>query len=152
MVHTGTTKVAAKQEIASQKIPKSIYCCIVESHESTRQRVASAVPTKHKDRIAGKGFTFKTHYNLVQEFIPMPRAMKILDAKAAADKEWKKLETIPAWQLGKSQKQEGGYFSKHKETKKVRFDTLMDICHLKNAELEPKLQNTKAESCSVVRQ
>ena len=30
---------------------------------------------------------------------PMPQAMKILDAKTAVDKEWKKLETIPAWQL-----------------------------------------------------
>ena len=25
--------------------------------------------------------------------------MKIPDAKAAVDKEWKKLETVPAWQL-----------------------------------------------------
>ena len=36
---TGTTKVVAKQEIASQKNPKIIYGCIVESHETTRQRV-----------------------------------------------------------------------------------------------------------------
>ena len=32
--------------------------------------------------------------------------MKILDAKAAVDKEWKKLETIPAWQLEKKSKKE----------------------------------------------
>ena len=42
-----------------------------------------------------------TQYNLVHKFIPMPQAMKIPDAKAAVDKEWKKLETIAAWQLGK---------------------------------------------------
>ena len=54
--------------------------------------------------------------------------------------------------VGKKSKAKRRLFSKHKETKKVRFDTLMDICHLKNAELEPELQNTKAESCSVVRQ
>ena len=29
----------------------------------------------------------------------MPQAMKIPDAMAAVDKEWKKLETIPAWDL-----------------------------------------------------
>ena len=40
-----------------------------------------------------------THYNLVHTLIPMPQAMKIPDAKAAVDKEWKKLETTPAWQL-----------------------------------------------------
>ena len=38
---------------------------------------------------------------LVHKFIPMPQAIKIPDAKAALDKEWKKLETIPAWQLDK---------------------------------------------------
>ena len=39
------------------------------------------------------------HYNLVHKFIPMPQAMTIPDAKAAVDKEWKKLDTIPAWQF-----------------------------------------------------
>ena len=37
----------------------------------------------------------------MHEFIPMPQAMKIPDAKAAVDREWKKLETIPAWELKK---------------------------------------------------
>ena len=50
----------------------------------------------HEGRIVGKGFTSMTNYNLVHKFIPMPQAMKIPDAKAAVDKEWKKLETIPA--------------------------------------------------------
>ena len=40
---------------------------------------------------------------LVRKFIPMPQEMNIPDAKAAVDKEWKKLETFPAWQLEKSQ-------------------------------------------------
>ena len=31
----------------------------------------------------------------------MPQAMKIPDAKAVVDKEWKKLETIPAWDVRK---------------------------------------------------
>ena len=44
-------------------------------------------------------FTSLTHYNLVHKFLPMPQAMIIPDAKAAVDKEWKKFETIPAWQL-----------------------------------------------------
>ena len=30
-----------------------------------------------------------------------------------------------------------------RDKKKVHFATLMDICHLKNAELEPKLQKYK---------
>ena len=44
------------------------------------------------------------HYNLVHKFIPVPQAMKIPAAKAAVDKEWEKLEKIPAWNIA-NQKQ-----------------------------------------------
>ena len=43
----------------------------------------------HAFRIAGKGFTSMTHYNLVHKIIVLPQAMKIPDAQAAMDKEWK---------------------------------------------------------------
>ena len=93
-----------------------------------------------KNTFQVKGFTSMSHDNVVQKLIPMPQAMKIPDAQAAVEKKWNKLETIPAWDLGKS-KTKRRLFWKHKETKKkVFFATLMDICHLNNAELEPKLQ------------
>ena len=38
---------------------------------------------------------------LVHKFILMPQAMKNPAAKAAVDKEWEKLEKIPAWDLTK---------------------------------------------------
>ena len=66
---------------------KTKYACIVEDHESTRLRVESSLLTKHEDCIADKGFTSMTQYNLVHIFIPMLQAMKIPDAKAAANKE-----------------------------------------------------------------
>ena len=68
----------------------------MEAHESTRQRLESSPPKDREDQIAGKGYNSMTHYNLVHKVIPVPQAMKIPDAKAAVDKEWKKLETIPA--------------------------------------------------------
>ena len=81
-----------------------------------------------------------THYNSVHKFIPMPQAMKILDAKAAVGKEWKKLEKILAWQLEKVKSRKEVILEAQRNEKKVHFATLMDICHLKNAELEPKFQ------------
>ena len=78
-----------------------------------------------------------SHYNLVHKFIPMPQAMKILDAKAAVGKEWKKLETIPAWQLEKvkskeevileAQKKESPlcYTDGHMSPQKTRINVLM---------------------------
>ena len=50
---------------------------------------------------AGKGDNSLQHENLVHKFIPLPQAMKIPAAKAAVDKEWEKLEKIPAWDLTK---------------------------------------------------
>ena len=70
--------------------------------------------------------------------------MKIPDAQAAVDKEWAKIEKIHAWHMGKSQEQREVILEAPRETKKkVHFATLMDICHLKNAKLEPKLQKYK---------
>ena len=139
----GITKVAAKVEIASEKIPQTIHGCIVESHESTRQRVESSQPEKHEDHIAGKGFTSMSHYNLVHKFIPVPQVMKLPDAKAAVDKEWKNTRDDPSVEFGKSQEQKEGSSGATKRQKESPLCTLMDICHLKNAELEPKLQKYK---------
>ena len=67
----------------------------------------------------------------------MPLAMKIPAAKAAVDKEWEKLEKFPA--LDKSEVTNEAW------TKgiKVHFASLMDICHLKNAEVEAQHQKYK---------
>ena len=53
--------------------------------------------------------------------------------KAAVDKEWEKLEKIPAWQLTKVRNKKEVFAE---ASKKVHFASLMDISHLKNSELE----------------
>ena len=60
--------------------------------------------------------------------------MKILDAKSALDKEWEKLEKLPAWQLDKVKSKKEAILDAQQEKKKVHVATLMEICHLKNAE------------------
>ena len=80
---------------------KSKLACILEASESTRLRMGESLPNHHGDHIAGKGDNSLQHYNLVHKFIPMPQAMKIPAAKATVDKEWEKLEKIPAWNLTK---------------------------------------------------
>ena len=68
-----------------------------------------------------------THYNLVHKFISIPQAIKIPDAKAAVDKEWKKVETIPAWQLEKVKSKKEVILEVQRDRKKVHFGTPMDI-------------------------
>ena len=73
-----------------------------------------------------------SHHNLVHKFIPIPQAMKVPDAKAAVD-----------GILKKSRAKKEVILEAQRDKKKVHFATLMDIGHLKNAELEPKLQKYK---------
>ena len=69
--------------------------------------------------------------------------MKIPAAKAAVDKEWEKLEKNPAWNLTKVRSKSEVIDEARTKGIKVHFASLMDICHLKNAELEAKHQKYK---------
>ena len=123
--------------------PETKYACIVEAHESTRKRLEGGLHKDHEDHIAGKGYNSLQHYNLVHKFIPMPQAMKIRAAKAAVDKEWEKLEKNPAWNLTKVRSLKEVIDEARTKGAKVHFASLMDIYHLKNAELEAKHQKYK---------
>ena len=99
---------------------KSKFACILEASESTRMRMEESLPKYHEDHIAGKENNSLQHYNLVHEFLPMPQAMKIPAAKV-------RTKSVVIEEV---------------RTKgiKVHFASFMDICHLKNAELETKHQ------------
>ena len=115
----------------------------LEASESTRMRMEESLPKYHEDHIAGKGDNSLQHYNLVHKFILMPQAMKIPAAKAAMVKAWEKLEKIPAWDLTKVRSKSEVIDEARTKGAKVHFASLMDICHLKNAELETKHQKYK---------
>ena len=128
--------------VASNKA-KTKLACILEAGESTRLRMGESSPNHHEDHIAGKGNNSLQHYKLVHKFIPMPQAMKILAAKAAVDKEWEELEKISAWNLTKVRSKKEVIDEARTAGATVHFASLMDICHLKNAELEAKYQKYK---------
>ena len=90
-----------------------------------------------------KGPNSLQHYNLVHTFILMPQTMKIPAAKAAVDKEWEKLEKIPAWDVTIVRNESEVIHEARMTGIKVHFVSLMDICHLKNAELETNHQKLK---------
>ena len=124
---------------------KSKLACILEASESTRLRMEESLPNHHEDDIGRKGDNSLQHYNLVHKFIPMPQAMKIPAAKAAVDKEWEKLEKISAWNLTKVRSKKVVIDEARTKGAKVHFASLMDICHLKNAELEAKHQKYEGQ-------
>ena len=73
----------------------------------------------------------------------MPQALKIPTAKAAVDNEWDELEEISAWNLTKVRSKKEVIDEARTKGAKVHFASLVDICHLKNAELEAKHQKYK---------
>ena len=127
---------------ASNKI-KTRLACILEAGESTRLRMGESLLNHLEDHIAGKGGNSLQQKILVDKFIPMPQAMKIPAAKAAVDKEWENLEKISAWNLTKVRSKKEVIDEARTKGVKVHFTSLMDICHLKNAELEAKHQKYK---------
>ena len=62
---------------------------------------------------------------------------------AAVDKEWEKLEKIPAWDITKARNKSEVIDEARTKGIKVHFASLMDICHLKKAALEAKHQKYK---------
>ena len=113
---------------------KTKLACILEADESTRLRMGNSLQNHHEDHIAGKGDNSLQHYNLVHKFIPMP------------------LTSSSGQGMGKIGENFGVAFDESQKevidearTKgaKVHFASLMDICHLKNAELEAKHQKYK---------
>ena len=122
---------------------KTKYACVVDADDSTRPRPKRAGHELHQDHITAKGMNSLTHYSLVHKFILLPQAMKIPDAKAAVEKNWEKLEKVPAWQLTKVRNKKKVIEEARNYGRKVHFASLMDLCHLKNSELEPKYQKYK---------
>ena len=96
-------------------------------------------PENHEDRIAGGGFSSMSPYNLVHTFIPMPQAMK----SRMQGRQWKKNGKSSRhfqqriWRKTRAKKE--AILEAQRGKKKFHFATLMDTCHLKNSELEPKI-------------
>ena len=143
--HSAFAHVHNRKEIfltVSNKIQRKL-ACIPEANESTRMRMENSIPQNHEDHIAGKGENSLQHYNLVHKFIPMPQAVKIPAAKAAVDKEWEKLEKISVWNVTKVKSKKSVIDEARTTGATVHFASLMDICYLKNAELEAQHQKYK---------
>ena len=62
------------------------------------------------------------------------------------DKEWKKLETIPAWQLDKVKSKNEVIREAQRDKQKVHFASLMDICHLKKCGVRTKISKIQRTS------
>ena len=127
------------------------HACIVEAHESTRERLEETLPKNHEDHIDEKGLNSVSHHNLVHNFLPMLQAMTFPDGKAAVDKVWEKLEGLPVWHLTKVRSNKEVSLEAQRGQRTVHFATLMDICHFKKSQGRTEVSEIqKARLCSEV--
>ena len=98
------------QQIAAGKPGKhkTKYACVVDADESVRRRLEGVPHRYHEYHISAKGINSLSHYYLVHQFNPMPRAFKIPDAKAAVENELGKIGENTGMAADESQKQKRG--------------------------------------------
>ena len=101
--------------------------------------MGNSEPSDHEDHIAGKG-EFIAALQFGSQVYFYASSYEDSAAKAAVDKEWQKLEKISAWNLTKVKSKKTVIDEARTSGATVHFASLMDICHLKNAELEAKHQ------------
>ena len=99
---------AFKSRKAEAPETRTRFSCIEEAHESTRPGIESVTKRCHEDHIAVKGQNSVLHYNLGHKFSYVP-SDENPGCEGSSGQGIEKNETISAWQLDKSQKQNGGY-------------------------------------------
>ena len=114
---------------------KTKHAFLVDTDESVRLRLEGVPHRYHEYHIAAKGMNSQSHYNMVHKFIPIPGALKI----PVQRKQWKN----NAKQLTKVRNKKEVIDEARNKGSKVHFASLMDLCHLKNSDLEPQYQKYK---------
>ena len=101
------------------------------------------IRSRWNQKTAYGGLWAKNHEDHTTQIFPRPPAMEAPAAKEVLDKEWGKFEKMLAWNLAKVRnKSEVIEEARHKYVKE-HFAPLMDICQLKNSELEKKHRKYK---------
>ena len=94
--------------------------------------------------LQAKGFTSMTHYNLVHKFLSDASSDVNSGCQSSSGQGMEEARDSHSLAVGKSEEQKGGCSRSTRRQKASHFATLMDICHLKNADLERKLRQSRA--------
>ena len=110
-----------------------------ERSDTIGPHAASATSSDAKraraEHVSPKGYISDEFFNLVHTHVPIPRALKMSDAKAALEKEWKKLEDRKAWDVTKVRPRAEVEAESKASGIPAHFGSLMDLCHIKNSQL-----------------
>ena len=135
---------------ASNKI-KTRLACILEASESTRLRMGEFLPNQHEDHIAGKGDNSPQHVNFGSQIHSYASSHKKCpqqrQQRTRNGKKWRTFRRLTNVRSKKVVIDE----ARTKGAKVYFASLMMDLCHLKNSELEPQYQKTQRSSCTLRR-
>merc|ERR1711954_477641 len=117
--------------------------CYAGGDPCFRARGEKSHRRQHQDHTAPKGYASVDQFALVHTPIQIGKAMRIPDAKKAVDDEWNAHEQKKTWNVNKVRPKAEVIAEAEKKKVSVHFGRLMDLCHLKHAELSPELQKYK---------
>ena len=80
---------------------------------------------------------------MVHKPVPLQKALRDPKGRAALNKEWDKLDNITAWDVSKVQPRAKVVAQAKKDKVPVHFGDIMQLCHIKNSELDEWLQSMK---------
>jgi hypothetical protein len=124
----------AREKLSPPKAPAMpVFSGTVSSDGDPKGLQCSSRP--HQDHIASKGHSSEEWFSCVHTPVPISKALKIPDAKAALEKEWSKLDNKTAWDVSKVQPRAEVISRAKRLGKPVHFGSLMDLCHVKNSQL-----------------
>ena len=127
---------------ASNKI-KTKLACTLEADESTRMRMGNSIPHHHEDHITGETWKFITALQFGSQIYSSASSYENSCSESSGGQGMGKIGENFGMELGKSQNKKELIDEARTSGAKVHFASLMDICHLKNAELEAKHQKYK---------
>ena len=124
---------------------RSRYACIVEAHESTRNRLERTLPKIMKIALL-RAIQFIESSQSCD--ITMFQAMKIPDAQAAVDKEWEKLPKFVSMAYDQGQEQKRGH-QRDTERREVSSFWYANVhLSLKKNGVETKIPKIEGTSCT----
>ena len=97
----------------------------------------------HQDQTAPKGYASLEQMALVHLPISIEKAMKIPEAKQAVDAEWTAHAQKRTWNVDRVRPRAEVIAEANRRKVSVHFGRLMDLCHLKHAELDERVQKYK---------
>ena len=115
---------------------RSKYACIVEAHASTRKHIGKTEQKIMKITLLGSDSIRWVIAILCTSSFLCPNQWISLMRKPLCTKKGKNSKNCRHGQWWKSRARERSFMRHRKEGRTVHFSTLMDVCHLKNSEME----------------